>query len=136
MGIEESANYLGNTITSEINGLLDDTKIKRARYIEKNSEILQEFFFAHPKVKCNINRIYNSSFPGSVLWDLSSRNTDMLLNSWSVSVRYMWDLPLKTHRHFIEALGGMHAKTMLYTRFTKFIQQVRNNKKEAFVYLL
>ena len=55
--------------------------MKKARYIERSCEILQEFPFAHPDVKCNINRIYNSSYPGSVLYDLTSTSVSQQVNS-------------------------------------------------------
>ena len=48
----------------------------------------------------------------------------------------MWDLPLQTHRYFIEPLGGIHLQTMLYTRFLKFIHSIKNGIKEAPIYLL
>ena len=67
----DSAKYLGNTITSLVNGQLSDILTKRAIYIRKNSELLQEFYFLHPELL--MNNIYNSSFPGSVLLDFTSR---------------------------------------------------------------
>ena len=109
---ENGAKYLGNRITNIINGLLEDTTAKRAQYIERNCELMQEFWFAHPALKCKLNRIYNSSFPGSVLWDLTSDAVNSIINSWSTSIRLMWDLPRWSHKIFIEALGGMHAKTI------------------------
>ena len=48
----------------------------------------------------------------------------------------MWNLPRATHRRFIEPLGGIHAKTMLYTRFIKFIQSIGKGNKSAPIYLL
>ena len=96
------AKYLGNKVMNKIDGLKCDTIEKRAKYIEKNLELLQEFYYVHPEVLCKINRIYNSSFPGSNLWDFTSRTFNMILNTWSVSVRSMWKLPYQTHRYFIE----------------------------------
>ena len=124
----EGAKYLGNTVTNIINGL--QIRVKRARYIGKNCELLQEFHFIHPSLLCKINSIYNSSFPGSMLWDFSSRNFNMMVNSWSISVRHMWRLPCNTHRYFIEPLGGCHAKTMIYCRFVKFIQSILKSDKK------
>ena len=57
-----------------MDGYSADTRIKRAQYIDKNRDLLQEFRFVHPQVKSKINMIYNSSFYGSNLWDLASRN--------------------------------------------------------------
>ena len=84
-----SAKYLGNKLVNIIDGQSQDIKEKRARFIERNVELNQEFIFAHPEIKSKINHIYNSSFPGSQLWDLCSKNANMLYNSWSVAVRIM-----------------------------------------------
>ena len=132
----KSAKYLGNKVTGIMDGLSQDIKIKRARYIERNVELNQEFYFAHPEIKTKINQVYNSSFPGSVLWNLKSRNTEMLENSWSVSVRHMWGLPLASHRYLIEALGGTHARTMIFTRFISFVQSIMKSEKVVAILLL
>ena len=118
---------MGNRLTDKIN---------RLRYIERNCELNQAFYFVHPELKCKINRIYNSAFPGSILWDLTSDAVNSFINTWSVSVRHMWNLPRETHRRFIEPLGGIHAKTMIYSRFIKFIQSIGKGNKSAPIYLL
>ena len=48
----------------------------------------------------------------------------------------MWNLPRDSHRTFIEPLGGIHAKTMLFTRYLKFIQSIMKGSKAAPIYLL
>ena len=132
----KDAKYLGNTITSIPDGFSKDAKQKRARFIEKNCELLQEFPAAHPEVKCKINRIYNSSFPGSVLYDLTSKSVNQLENSWSVSTRHMWGLPVQAHRYLMEELGGQHAQTMLIVRYVKFLQSLRRSPKMCVQFLL
>ena len=132
----QKAMYLGDEVTTVMDGLCKDTKVKRARYIERNIEISQEFPSAHPEVKCKINKIYNSSFPGSVLYDLTSDSVRQLVNSWSVSVRHMWGLPLQSHRYLIEPLGGDHALAMLISRFVKFLQNVKRSPKLAAQFML
>lgn len=42
--------------------------------------------------------MYNSSFYGCMLWYLKGEKTKQLVNSWSVSVREMCDLPHRTTR--------------------------------------
>ena len=49
-----------------------DMSIKKGRYIARNIEINQEFYFADIQTKIKINNIYNSSWFGSVLWDIFS----------------------------------------------------------------
>ena len=131
-----SAKYLGSTIRNNMDRFNSDCTEKRARYIEKNCELNQEFKHAHPEVKCTINRIYNSSFPGSVLWDFSSDNFKQIVNSWSTSVRIMWDVPYMTHRYMVEPLGGEHALTMIISRYIKFIKTLKKSPKIAVQYLI
>ena len=125
----KQAKYLGNTIECVPNGHAADIKVKRARYIERNVEINHEFPDAHPDLKCKLNTIYNSSFPGSVLYDLFSDSTSLLVNSWSISVRQMWNLPYSAHKYVIEPLGGSHAYTMLLVRFIRFLQNAHKSPK-------
>ena len=132
----KSGKYHGKKLTGIQNGYQQDVKEKRARYIERNCELNQEFPFAHPSVKCHLNRLYNSSFYGSSLWDLTGDMTKQVVNSWSVSVRHMWDLPLSTHRNLIEPLSGTHAETMLLSRYAMFIQSLRKTSRVAVQFLL
>ena len=132
----KSGKYLGCKITNIQDGYAQDVRIKRAQYIEKNCELLQEFGFAHPMVKCNLNRIYNSSFSGSILWNLTSRNVQMLENTWSVSVRHMWELPHNSHKYFIEPLGGVHARNMLQSRYVSFLKSAKKSFKLTVLLLL
>ena len=122
--------HLGNTIENRINGMKMDIMNKRATYIQKNNELMQEFYFSHPRTKIEINAIYNNHFTGSPLWDLFSRETDMLCNSWNRSVRIMLGVPLTTHRYFLEPLSGLkHLKFTLISRFLGFISQIEKSKK-------
>ena len=132
----ENAKYLGNTITGIPDGFSKDAKQKRAGYIERNVELMQEFNIAHPDVKCKINRIYNSSFPGSVLYNLSSDSVRHMVSSWSVSVKQMWGLPHQAHRYLVRELGGQHAEEMLIIRYVKFVQSIRKSPKLAVQFML
>ena len=132
----KESKYLGNVLEDIPNGYQQDVRVKRAQFIERNCELNREFPLAHPDVKSKINRIFNSSFPGSVLWDLSGINTTQLINSWSVVVRHMWSLPDNSHRFFIEALGGPHAKLMLMCRYVNFVRNINKSSRPAAIYLL
>ena len=96
------------------------------------AKTMQEFPFAHPEVKCKINRIYNSSFPCTV----ASESVKQMVNSWSVSVRQMWGLPVQAHRYLVRELGGQHAEEMLITRYVKFLQSIKKSPKLAVQFIL
>ena len=92
-----SGKHLGITIENKVNGMKKDIMIKRAEYIHKNNDILQEFGFCHPSSKIKINSIYNSHFTGSCLWDLFWKEAVVLERTWNVSMRLMLDVPRETH---------------------------------------
>ena len=93
--------HLGNNISNQYDGMARDIRVKRAMYISKNCDLMQEFFFSHPKSKLEANKIFNSHFTGSPIWDLFSPEAIMLENSWNVSFRRMYDLPMQTHRYLV-----------------------------------
>ena len=129
---EKSAKHLGNKIENVIDGLKQDTKEKRARYISRNNEILQEFGFAHPRTKFQINKIYNSHFSGQVLWDLFSREAEMVENTWNVSFRIMFNLPRNAAKFLVEPVSqSEHIKKTFIRRFLSFTEKIKSSKKVA-----
>ena len=82
------------------------------------------------KTKFAVNDIYNSSWYGSVLWDLFCPGAVKLESSWNRSVKIMLDLPYSTHRGFIEPLSGRkHLKIVLMKRFLQYIGKIKKSKK-------
>ena len=62
--------HLGNTIENKMDGMKMDLKQKKAAYITKNNELLQEFGSDHPETLLRMKQIYNTHFTGSPLWNL------------------------------------------------------------------
>ena len=111
-------------------------KQKRARYIQRNNEIIQEFYFAHPETKCHLNNIYNMSFYGSPLWDLFSDTFSNIEFTYNRSIKMMWDLPLETHKYFIEPVSNQsHVKFNIFKRYIGFKDQVFKSKKNVLKHL-
>ena len=101
-----SVTYLGTTITDDPDCRMDqDILEKRAIYISRNNELMQEFYFANSKTKIWTNDVHNTCFHGSPLWDMSSRNFTMLEKTWNVSQRIMLSIPRASHRYLIEPLS-------------------------------
>ena len=129
---ENSGKHIGNKIITDNDITRQDVKEKRAKYIGKNNEIIQEFYFAHPKTKVRINSIWNSHFSGSVLWNLFSPESEQLYGTYNQSVKIMFGLPRSAHRFFIEPLTGTaHLKKVLIRRFLSFVDSIKNSKKIA-----
>ena len=105
---------------------------KRAAYINRNNELRQEFYYADATTKITINNCYNTSFYGSVLWNLFSVESLRLEKSWNTSLRKMLHLPYNSHRYFMEPISNTrHIITSLYSRFVKFVEKLKSSEKTA-----
>ena len=123
---------MGTTITNTIDGCEDDMRVKNAAYVAKNIELNQEFFFTHPSTKLTMNRIYNSHYYGSPLWNLFGIGAKRIESSYNRSVKIMLDLPYATHRCLIEPLTGeRHIKKVLVSRYLGFMEKIASSKKRA-----
>ena len=117
----KSLMHLGSSISSSIPCRMEqDLLEKRARYIARNNELEQEFFFAHPSTKIWINNVFNTCFYGAPLWDIFSKDCKTLENTWNISCRKMLSLPRTTHRYLIEPLTSTdHIIKAIKKRFKK-----------------
>ena len=123
-------NHLGTVITNDKDPLKADMKLKNARYVSKNVEINQELSFAAAKSRLVVNEIYNSSWYGSVMWDLFSKESVSIESSYNRSVKCMLKLPFATQRSLIEPLTGQtHLKKTLIKRFLTFMKNIGNSNK-------
>ena len=112
-------------------------KVKNSKFVSRNIELNQEFHFAAEETKLTVNEIYNSSWYGSVLWDLFCPGAVKLESSWNRSVKITLDLPHNTHRGLIEPLSGRkHMKRVLLKRFLQFVDKIKTSKKPLLRLLL
>ena len=129
--------HLGVTLTNDSNPTEVDMDIKKARYIAKNIEINQEFHFSSSETKLRINDIYNSSWFGSVIYDLFSPAAVRLESAYNRSVKCMLNLPLQTHRGLIEPLTNrQHLRKVFVRRFLQMLSKVRRSRKPILKTLL
>ena len=96
----------------------------------------QEFHFSHPEALCPLNTIYNGSFYGTGIWDLTCPAAISLYNSWSSAVRTMWQLPRDTHRSLIEPLGGRHAASTTAINYSGSISFILKSSNLPAIYQL
>ena len=107
-----------------------DCNLKRGKFIGKVNSLLQEFHFVKSDVIVKIFNIYVTSFYGSGLWDLYSKEVDRLYKAWNVSIRHALRIPNTTHRYLIVPLSGsMHPKVMLSSRLVNFRDTMVNSHK-------
>ena len=125
-----SIKHLGITVTNQIDGCQEDLSVKNARYIAKNNQLNQEFYFAHTKTKMDLNSIYNSHFTGSQCWDIFSAGSKKIEASWNRSIKIVHKLPWQTHRRLMTPISEKtHMKTLLMTRLMRFVKKLETSKK-------
>lgn len=133
----DKCKHLGTTIANKIDGCEEDMRVKNAMYIEKNIDLNQEFHFAHPATKLLVNRIYNSHYSSSPLWNLFGGGASKIESSYNRSVKIMLDLPYATHRKLIEVLiEAKHVKKVLISRFLGFMEKISSSNKNAIKMLM
>ena len=102
----DNCKHLGNYLKNVIDGCQEDIRIKVAKYASKNIELNQEFYFSHPRTKIEINKIWNTHFTGSPLWNLFSEGALKVESCYNKSMKHMMNLPYATHRFLIEPLSN------------------------------
>ena len=101
--------------------MASDIMQKRAIYINRNNELIQEFHFAHASTLIKINNSFNTSFYGSVMWDLFGTEATWLEKSWNVSLS---KIQYNVHRYLLEPLTNTrNIMTSLYSRYINFVDQ-------------
>ena len=121
--------HLGCILESD-NSMRANILSKRSQFIARVNSLLQELHFVDSSTMIKLIRSYTTSFYGSALWDLCSRDFNKLYNSWSVTMRNVLKIDRKTHRHLIVPMSqSIHLKTMLLSRYVKFFRSLVNSLK-------
>ena len=128
----DKCKHLGIYLNNKMDGCEHDIAVKKAQYIGRNLELNQEFQFAHPLTKLKINKIYNTHFYGSPLWNLFGPGLHSIETIYNRSVKVMLNLPFSTHRNLIEPLtNDVHIKSVLIRRFLGFMDKIDKSDKKA-----
>ena len=132
----KNAQHLGNQLNTNINIAIhcpdtsQDLLMKRGIFYDKIYSLKQEFGHLHPKIVSDLLRIYGTSFYGSLIWSLKSKECQKLIRSWNVAIKIIWDLPYQTHTMFIEALTNYpHLQSILHSRYVGFAETLSKSKK-------
>ena len=129
--------HLGMTVTNKSEILEVDMNIKKARYVSRNIELNQEFHFSSSGTKIKINKVYNSSWFGSVLYSLYGAKAVKLESCYNRSIKVMMDLPYGTHRGLIEPLSERrHIRKTFARRFLVMIEKIRKSEKQILTTIL
>ena len=106
-----------------------DIRVKRAKFIDLISKIREDFHFAHPLDIINAVEIYETAFYGSSLWNLNTREVDMLINSWKTGHRLAWGVSRACRSYLVNQVLAPHVKDLevtlcLWERFFGFFHSL------------
>ena len=119
-----SVKHLGHTLSCCLD-FNKDVYLKKGQFISCVNNILTEFAFAHPSVKCKLLQIYGTSFYGCPLWDFYSDAVKKLFITWNISLRKIFKLPYRTHTRFLDCISNTyHISFTLKQRFMSFMQSL------------
>ena len=121
--------HLGHVLQCN-NSMQTDCLQKRGKLIGKLNSFSQEFHFVQPEVFVKILCIYATSFYGSNLWNLYSKDCERIFSAWNVSIRQCFGLARETHRYFIEDISEvLHPKTVMCGRLAGFHRTLKTSLK-------
>ena len=132
----KKASHLGNALSVRINlsPVATDTNAdllqKRAIFYDKVHQMIQKFGYCDPRLVCELVRIYGTSFYGSTLWNLTSKEHEQLNRSWNTAIKIIFDLPFGCHTRFVESLTDLpHLQSVLHSRYAGFVKNLKTSNK-------
>ena len=120
------ADHLGHVI-HEDGTMRQDCVEKRGRFIDESCKIRETFNFAHPEEKLAAVEKYCCSMYGSNLWDLRSREAEMVFNSWKTSVKLAFDVHRGCRTYLLQKVLApdlVSLRVNLLTRFRGFFRRL------------
>ena len=124
-----SVKHLGNTLQSNNTMQLDCTQ-KRGKFIGKLNALKQEYHYVQPDVFVKIVNLFSTSFYGSSLWNLNSKDCEKFFTSWNVAIRHCFGVSMRTHRYLIEEISEyFHPQVMMSSRFVSFHSSLISSDK-------
>ena len=107
----ERAEHLGHALHQD-GTMAQDCREKRAQLIDGSVKIREGFGFAHPAEQITAVDKYCSAVYGSNLWDLGSREAEMLTNAWRTGHKLAWDVPRACRTFLVQSVLAPHVPSL------------------------
>ena len=88
--------------------MAQDCREKRAQMIDSSVKVRESFDFAHPAEQILAVSKYCSAAYGSNLWDMGSREAEMLTNAWRTGHKLAWDVPRHCRTFLVQTVLAPH----------------------------
>ena len=131
----DEVDHLGCTLQSDVK-MTSDIRRKRGKFIGKVNSILQELHFSPPEVLMKVIESQATSFFGSPIWNLTSKDVDKIFKSWNVMLRKVFNLDRCTHRYLLEDITNTrHVLPKLMAKTQTFYESLGNSPKPGIRFL-
>ena len=97
----QQADHLGHILHQTVT-MDKDCHRARAKFIDKNVDIREQFAFAHPDQIIKMVQILCCDAYGSMLWDLRSNPAEQFFKSWNTCVKLVYRVPRSTYTYLVE----------------------------------
>ena len=105
------ADHLGHAL-HEDGTMSQDSREKRASFIDSSVKIRESFSFAHPADQITAVEKYCTSVYGSNLWDLGSKESVMMTNAWRTGHKLAWDVPRHCRTYLVQEVLAPHVTSL------------------------
>ena len=99
-----SATHLGHEF-HESGTMEYDTTVKRAKFINKSTEVRETFFFASPVEVLKAVKIFAGDLYGGNLWKLRGDMAQQAFNAWNTCIKLAWQVPRGTHTYMVDMMS-------------------------------
>ena len=124
-----SATHLGHEFHES--GTMDyDSRVKRAEFISKSTDIRETFSFASPVEVLRAVKVFAADFYGSNLWKLRGSLAEQVYCAWNTCIKLAWHVPRGTHTYFVDRLLSCdisHIKTDMLAKYVNFFSSLRKS---------
>ena len=108
-----------------------DTKVKRAGFIDRSTNIRETFAFADPQQVIRAVETSCCDHYGSMLWRLYDEPAAKYFRCWNTCVKLAWNIPRQSHTYIITDLlarGMATIRTAVLARYVKFVRSLLNHE--------
>ena len=116
----ERAEHLGHALHQD-GTMVQDTREKRAQFIDTSVKIRECFHFAHPAEQILAVEKYCTAAYGSNLWDLGNSETKMFVNAWRTGHKLAWEVPRSCHTYLVQEVLAPHVVNLNASLLLKFV---------------
>ena len=120
-----TATHLGHELCQDCT-MDQDSKIKRAQYIDRSTDVREMFGFANPAQVLSAIETYCGDHYGAMNWNLYGESFGRYVRCWNTCVKLVWNVPRSTHTYFVSALarGAPSIRTKILSRYVKYFQSL------------